>query len=166
MSIRIVMMSFLVVGLLLLGSCGGSGVRVGEVEHKDAVIEQIVSALKDSDKEALTSLFSTKALEEADSFENDVDYLFGLIQSEIDSWGKRDASSSGGSIEYGKKSIMLRYSFDLIKNSETYLFYIIDYYPDTIDPDNEGVYMLECRLPGSPNTGSWQERMRAGIYIH
>jgi hypothetical protein len=92
--------------------------------------------------------------------------LFELIQGEIDSWEKDDGWASDGSIEYGKRSDMFRYGFDLIKDNETYLFFIIDYSTDTINPDNEGVYMLELRLPGSPNTGSWQERMRPGIYIH
>nr|WP_278309018.1 DUF5104 domain-containing protein [Papillibacter cinnamivorans] len=78
----------------------------------------------------------------------------------MDSW------SSDGSIQNGNKSLMIRPGFKVKTNEEEYSFFVIDYNVDTIDPDNEGVYMLEVsKTSYSGEWGSWQDRMRAGIFI-
>ena len=128
-------------------------------------MEQIISAIKDNDKDALKALFSKKALDEDSSFDNELDNLFEFIQGNVDTW-TRDGLAGDGDIEYGKKSMMIRFPINVSTDKNNYEFYVIDYYTDTINPDNQGVYMLEVKLKGAPNTGSWQERMRAGIYIH
>lgn len=154
-------------GLLLLSSCdkGNGGITMSEEKRADARMEQIISAIKEKDKEALKSLFSKKALDEANDFESDVDYLFKFLQGNIDTW-ERDGIAGSESIDHGKKSLMIRFAINVKTDKDVYRFFVIDYNTDTINPDNEGVYMLEVRLADSPNTGSWQERMRAGIYIH
>jgi len=152
--------------VLLLSSCDKiGGIYVDDDKKADARMEQIISAIKEKDSDALKSLFSERALGEADDFETDIEYLFKILQGDIDSW-ERDGLSSEESIRYGKKTLMIRFAFDIKTDKDLYLCYLIDYITDTINPDNEGVYMLELRLPGSPNTGAWQERMRAGLYIH
>lgn len=154
-------------GLLLLSSCdkGNGGITMSEEKRADARMEQIISAIKEKDKEALKSLFSKKALDEANDFESDVDYLFKFLQGNIDTW-ERDGIAGSESIDHGKKSLMIRFAINVKTDKDVYRFFVIDYNKDTINPDNEGVYMLEVRLADSPNTGSWQDRMRAGIYIH
>ena len=154
-------------GLLLLSSCekGNGGITMSEEKRADARMEQIISAIKGKDKEALKSLFSKKALDEANDFENDVDYLFKFLQSNIDTW-ERDGIAGSESIDHGKKSLMIRFAINVNTDKDVYRFFVIDYNTDTINPDNEGIYMLEVRKADSPNTGSWQDRMRAGIYIH
>ena len=109
-------------------------------------------------------MFSKKALDEANDFENDADYLFEFLQGTIDTW-ERDGIAGSESIEYGKKSLMIRFAININTNKEVYRLFVIDYNTDTINPDNEGVYMLEVRTADSPNTGSWQQRMRAGISV-
>ena len=158
----------LLMGLLLFSSCAENKIGrifISDDIQADARVEQIISAIKDTDKNALKSLFSKKALDEAVGFDNDVDYLFELLQDEIESW-KRDGCSSDESTRYGKRTLMIRFAIDVNTDKDVYRFFVIDYATDTIDPDNQGVYMLEVRLADSPNTGSWQERMRAGLYIH
>ena len=153
-------------GLLLLSSCDeNGGMAMSDEQRADARMEQIILAIKEKDKEALKSLFSKKALDESIDFENDVDTLFGLFQADIDTW-ERDGIAGSESIRSGKKSSMIRYAINVNTDKEVYRLFVIDYYTDTIDPDNQGVYMLEVRLAESPNTGSWQERMRAGLYLH
>jgi hypothetical protein len=111
-------------------------------------------------------LFSKKALDEANDFENGVDYLFELLQGDVDTW-ERAGWSSGEMIEYGKKSLMIRFSFDVKTDKDTYHFFVIDYNTDTINPDNQGVYMLELiKFTDEKDLDSWQDRVRAGIYIH
>ena len=171
---KIILLTLLVLsGLLLLSSCAkigigsnGGGVPVSEDKKADARMNQIVSAIKDTDKEALKSLFSKKALDEDKNLENELDNLFGFLQGNIDTWALEDGWSSSESIDHGKNSLMIRFSFDLKTDKDSYSFFIIDYNPDTINPDNQGVYMLEVsKTSYSGEWESWQKRMRAGISI-
>jgi len=141
-------------------------VYIGEEKSADARIEQIISAVKNRDKNALKSLFSKKALEEATDLDKEIFYLFSFIQGDIKSW-ERDGWASSTAMEYGKKSWMIRFGFQIVSDVDEYDFFVIDYNTDTINPDNEGVYMIQLRKLSYEGSwgGSWQERMRAGIYI-
>ena len=167
MSKRIVLMLLILVNLMLFSSCGrNEGILVSEDKRADARMEQIVSAIKDKDNEALKSLFSKKALDEADDFVDGADSLFNFIQGDIVSWD-RDGFASNESIRGGKRSWMIRFGFTVKTNKDVYQFYVIDYNIDTISTDNQGVYMLELiDNYGKRKLESWQDRMRAGIYIH
>ena len=139
---------------------------MGEEKRADARMEQIVSAIKDKDSEALKSLFSKKALDEADDFVGGADSLFNFIQGGIESW-ERDGFASDESVGGGKRSWMIRFGFTVKTDKDVYQFFIIDYNVDTINPDNQGVYMLELiDNYGERELELWQDRMRAGIYIH
>ncbi len=168
---KIILMLLVLVSLILFSSCGkirgGSGRIIGSEEKQaDARIKQIISAIKDKDRESLKSLFSKEALDKADGFENDVDYLFELLQGNVDTW-ERDGWSSDESIKDGKKSLMIRFSFNVKTDKDTYHFFVIDYNKDTINPDNQGVYMLELiKFTDEKDLESWQDRMRAGLNIH
>lgn len=167
MSKKLIILLLLLMGLLLLSSCdkGNGGITMSEEERADARMEQIILAIKEEDGDALKSLFSKKALDEANEFENELNNLFEFFKGDINTYA-RDGWASDGDIEYGKKSLMIRFAINVNTDKEVYRLFVIDYNTDTINPDNEGVYMLEVRLADSPNTGSWQDRMRAGIYIH
>jgi len=162
---KIVILLLTLVSLISLSSCFGMR-TTSEGKRADERIEHMVSAIKDKDKEALKSLFSKKAIEEAEDFDSDAEYLFELIQGNIESW-ERDGWSSDERIDHGKKMMMIRYAFNLVTDEDTYRVFVIDYNIDTISPDNEGVYMLELiKFTDRSDLGPWQERMRAGIYIH
>jgi hypothetical protein len=173
MNKRNILMLLVLASLLLLSSCDGiaggngvGGIHVSEDKKADVLMEQIISAIKDEDSETIKSLFSKKAIDEANDFDNGITDLFDFIQGNIDAW-ERDGWSSDESIEYGKKSLMIRFSIIVNTDKEDYMLFVIDYNSDTIDPDNEGVYMLEIiKLADRKNLESWQDRMRAGIYIH
>ena len=168
---KIALMLVIVMSLFLFSSCDkighrneSGGIIIGEGQKADERMEQIISAIKANDKEALKSLFSKKALDEIDDLDGEVDSLFNFIQGDITSW-ERDGWASDESIEYGKKSLMIRFAINVNTDKDKYRFFIIDYSTDTINPDNEGVYMLEVRLAETHNSGSWQDRMRPGISI-
>lgn len=167
MSKRIILMLLILVSLLLFSSCDRNGeILVGEEEKSDARMEQIVSAIKDKDSKALKALFSKKALDETDDFVGGADSLFNFIQGDIESW-ERDGFASDESMNGGKRSWMIRFGFTVKTDKDLYQFFIIDYNVDTINPDNQGIYMLELiDNYGERELESWQDRMRAGIYIH
>ena len=167
-----IMVLLLIVGMLPLSGCimggpmGGRPLFSDTGQKADARLEKIVSAIKNKDEEELKSLFSNKALDEDNDIGNEIGYLFGLLQGDIVSW-ERDSLSSDESIQHGKRSLMIRFSFDIKTDKDLYRFFVIDFNVDTIEPDNQGIYMLELiEFTDTKDLNSWQDRMRAGIYIH
>lgn len=128
-------------------------------------MEQIVSSIQNSDKETLRLLFSQNALEFCDDFDNEAAAFFDFVQGEIESWELKPSSSHEIS-EYGKKTVMVISIFKVTTGVDVYSLMMIDYPTDTINPDNEGVYMLE--IVKESYDGEWkavEERMRPGIAI-
>lgn len=169
---KLIMTLFVGVIIFLFSSCykiersSTSGKNNMQEEQKaDERILQIVSAIKADDESALKSLFSRKAIDEADDFDGELDSLFDFIQGDISSWERSDWSSDE-TVRNGGTSLMLRSDYKVVTDVEEYSFFLIDYTVDTIDPNNEGVYMLEVsKLSYSGEWEAWQIRMRAGISI-
>ena len=169
---KIALIMFGLISILVFCSCNEierikeGGTSLTEDKQADLRMEQIVSALKEKDKEVLKSLFSKRAIDETEDFDNDVVYLFELVQGDVSSW-ERDGKSSDGLYEHGKKSLTLRFAFNYTTDEESYRFFVIDNYIDTIDPDNQGLYMLELiKFVDQKDLEAWQDRIRAGIYVH
>jgi hypothetical protein len=148
-STKIILILLVLVSLMSFNACDGisvgSGVgRMLESEEKsaDTRMEQIISAIKDKDKEALELLFSIKAVDEASGFDSGMDSLFDFVKGDIMSW-ERDGWASSESIDHGKKSLMIRSDYKVRTDKEEYSFFVVDYSVDSIDPDNEGIYMLQ-----------------------
>ena len=90
----------LLASILLLSSCskvGGGMISDDSDKKADKRMKQILETLKDEDQEALKAMFSKQALEEADDFDDNLDYLFKFLQGNVDSWA-RDRFDSEGSI--------------------------------------------------------------------
>jgi len=160
-------MLLVLICVLFLGSCNENrGIIVSEGVRSDARMDQIISALKDRDSAALKSLFSEKALDETNDIDSEIIRLFDFFQGEIESWEK-DGWASSESVRYGKKSLMIRFEFDIKTDIDAYTFFVMDYNTDTINRSNEGVFMLEVSKSSySGEWKGWQERMRAGIAIY
>lgn len=147
---------------ILLASCG---LVFDEHKHQASRVKAIVSALEERDSTALKTLFSQKALDEAD-WDDDVDSLFDFFDGNIIAWEQNDGSSGDTVVADGKKTVMLRYGFDVTTDTDKYCFFVIDYAEDTIDSSNKGLYMLEvCKESYGGKWDAWQDRMKAGISI-
>ena len=131
--------------VFMLNSCSlGGGRRVSlsnEYKHVDARMEQIMAAVKDKDGEALKALFSEKALGEAEDIDIGVDYLFNLTKGDIVSW-ERHGLGSREDIAYGKITQKIQVWYIVSTEEDKYLFFVIDFAEDTINPENEGMYTL------------------------
>ncbi|HEX9059711.1 MAG TPA: DUF5104 domain-containing protein [Clostridia bacterium] len=157
-----------IVSTFLFTSCSFGGGRTlvsSEDKKADARIEQILSAIKDKDRETIKALFSKQALDESKDFDSGIDYLLSFFQGDVKSW-KRDKWSSGESIEHGKKSVMLRSWYTVETDKDKYMFFIIDYTEDTINPNNAGLYTLRVIKAEDKDTQFtyWQDMKLAGIY--
>ena len=164
---KIIPILLIIASVLLLSSCDRikGNIFMSEEKRADIRMEQIISAIKEKDRDSLKSLFSKKALAEADSIDGGMDCLFDWLQGDIVSW-KREGLSSDKSIEQGKQSLMIRFSILINTNKDDFVIFVIDYNTDTINPDNEGVYMLETsKASYSGEWDFWQNRMCAGISV-
>jgi len=126
-------------------------------------MKQVVQAIENQDRNALKAMFSKQALDEADDFEESMDYLFELFQGQ----GKMkiinfDLGVVSESIEYGKRAKEVKSACDVITDDQGYVFFLIDYPVNTLEPDNVGLYTL--RITDSEEDLSWQERKLPGIY--
>lgn len=148
---------------MVLSSC--SGLIFNENKHANTQVEAIVSALENQDGETLKALFSNKALSEVD-WEKQLGALLNFYNGDILSWGMDQNTSSSTSVENGKKTVMLRYHFNIVTDTERYLFFLIDYPIDDQNTDNKGLYTLEIRkVSYTGELGYWTDRMKAGISI-
>lgn len=139
--------------------------HIDEGVMADERMEEIIAVLKEKNMESLKSLFSAKAISEAPNFENDFDRFFQFFQGTIETW-ERNSLSASRSIEYGKQSLMIRYGILISTDIDDYLLFVIDYNIDTVNPDNEGVYMLEISKQSYDGEwAGWQDRMVPGISI-
>ena len=132
----------------------------------DERAEQILSAIINKDNGALKSLFSKKALNEAEDIDTRIDGLFSFIQGDIGSW-ERGLVPFDESRKYLKKRILIRFTVEISTDKEKYQLFAVDFITDKINPANKGVYMLEIRKSSydANNLQPWRERICAGITI-
>ena len=108
----------------------------------DACVEKVFNSLKNKDTDELKSLFSKKAISEADNFNDSVDDLLSFIQGDLLSWNLDDSPVVSEEIENGNNSKQLVIWFYLKTNKQNYLVFLVDYPVDTINKDNAGLYSL------------------------
>ncbi|MDP4146397.1 MAG: DUF5104 domain-containing protein [Bacillota bacterium] len=162
-------MFLLLISILLLSSCslGDGRMMITDDSDKraDARMEQILKTIKNKDKDALKAMFSKQALKEANEFDGGMEYLFGFFQGNVVSW-KQDRFTAETTSDYGKKSVMLVSWYTVTTDKDKYMFFVIDYDKDTINPDNAGLYTLRAIKAEDEKTQFtyWQAMKIAGIY--
>lgn len=105
-------------------------------------IKQIYDALKKKDKVAIKTLFSKKAIIEADNFDDRIDELLNFIQGNVVSWEYDGTYVVDEHIHYGDRTKLIEAWYGLTTDEQEYGIYVLDYPIDTIEPDNAGLYTL------------------------
>ena len=132
--------------LLQLSSCTGRETSLARLYDTDAQtadkrLEQLLTAIEDKDELAIKSMFSKKALIEADDFDESVNYLFEFFEGQVREKGKSypavyEKKEAG---IHTKKSLWWNY----VQTDKTkYVFIFIEYIENTEDPDIIGLYSL------------------------
>jgi hypothetical protein len=167
---KILIVFLLLSSYMLFGSCSMGGRKMifdDDDTRADARMERLVDAIENKDRDAIKSIFSERAKEEASDFDGDVDVLFEFIQGSV-VLRERDALLGTSRIDYGKKSVKLAYRYTVTTDNDKYLFYVIDYTQDTIAPKNAGLFavrVIKAEDDASPSVSSEELEKRAGIYI-
>jgi hypothetical protein len=143
------------------------GCSIFRTEHDIAAehLEVVLTAIEEKDGDAIKSLFSKKALSVAEDIDGGIDYIFGLVQGDIVSWEER-IFGSGDNIRYGKVSKRLYVWFTLVTTEDTYTVFMLDYYKDTIEPENQGLYALRVyrKADAATQGGDWVMLSVPGVY--
>jgi hypothetical protein len=159
-----------IISILLLNFCSGKGGRMMITDDSDRKIEdqmeQILESIKNKDQYALKAMFSKCALDEVENFDESIEYLFKYFEGNIDS-KKRNSFSSETSIDYGKKSVKFLYSYTVTTDKDKYLFFVIDFAEDTINPNNTGLYTLRVISDEDKEAqfAYWEDMEIAGICV-
>ena len=149
---------------MVLSSC--SGLIFNEDEHAKNRIEDIISAIEEQDGDKLKNLFSSKALDEVENWEESIAALFMFVEGNITSHSSKQSVSTGTSVEDCEISIRMCYSFYIVTETNRYSVFLIDYPVDTQNKDNKGLYMLEVHdLSYTGKLEAWQDCIKAGISI-
>ena len=135
------------------------------VQAANTRMEEVASAINAKDRGMLKQLFSELAQEEDNNLDAEIDELFEFISSKVISW-ERDSFMGKTANDYGKKTRFLRSVFVASSDNCKYYIVLYDYFVDTRNVKNEGLYMLEVsRFDYDGEWSPWQNRMRAGISI-
>ncbi len=145
---KFIISAILILSMLFLSSCSLGYSRTAMLNRDsddtkaNARLEQVIGAIKNKDKENLKSLFSQKALSEADDFDGSTNDLLDFFQGEIESWKKPSGPGVLESNNHGhvKKEVNSYYYVNTDK--QKYFFLLQDYPVDTDHPDNVGLYLL------------------------
>ena len=104
-------------------------------------LELLLKALEGKDKNTIKSMFSKKALSEANDFDAHLDHLFDFFQGEVQKWDKCYPATNE-QLDHGRVIKKLSWWTYVYTDKEKYIFIIIDYTKDTDHPDNIGLYTL------------------------
>lgn len=157
----------LLVSILALNACimeDGGTITIMDFDERsaDKIMKQVVKALEKEDKNALKGLFSKQALEEGKEFDENLDYLFEIFQGKLKPYDF-DYGPVDTKMGYGKRQSEIKIYFNIDIGEESYLFFLVDYPINTLNPDNLGLYTL--RVTNYEEDLSWQEKRVPGIYI-
>ena len=176
-------LALLFVGVLLFGSCsllngklaGTEGEDMSrnntfrlsaDDEISDAMFTSILEAIKTKDSEAIKGLFSKQALAEDKNIDASIEYLFNLFDGEVVSW-ERDTLSSDESFRNGKSYNLIHSWYTVNTKDHIYLFLLLNYERNTINPDLQGLYTLHGIDSQYAKTqwGNWVELEFPGVYM-
>lgn len=156
---------------LLLCSCGTVGGWLhGRFDDSgsrtDAVLEQLLEAAEGGDSGGVEELFSQRALDEADGFDQQVSGLFAFFQGAVESW-ERTGLSGSSSVEDGEKEQKNISFYDVMTSESVYVFVLIYCSENTADLDSVGLYSL--RVVSKENEDDyltdWEDMEIPGICI-
>ena len=137
--------------VLLLTSCSSGGLNMwsrfydDDEEISNARMEKVLEAVKKEDKDALKTMFSKKAISQAEHFDESIVELFDFFQGDLVSYNDWSGPRAEGGINEdgtGRKWKELYSSYDIDTSKQKYRLAIQEFVQDTADADNVGIWSL------------------------
>ncbi|MDR3315384.1 MAG: DUF5104 domain-containing protein [Coriobacteriales bacterium] len=126
----------------LLSSCQWIGNMrkelINEFEESDKVAQQAITAIENKDEDALTALFSKRALVEADGFEEGISYTFNLYKGDYVGIERGYFIISDNYGADRKQWVDVRYKVTTTEG--VYWLYLEYFFINAVDSEAEGLY--------------------------
>lgn len=134
-------------------------------EQADYLMELILDALKNKDKNTLREMFSKQSLLETDDINNGIEYLFDFFKGEVVSW-ERDGQIVSEKNDYGDKVKEVKTWYNIDTEKQRYRVFLLDYITYTGKPENVGLYALRVIKAEDEETQFtfWQDMKIPGIF--
>lgn len=132
-----------VMGLFLM-SCSQIKVRTMKSDFESIsqiMLDKIIDLISKNDENGLKKLFSKKALSDAESIDVNIKWLISSFKGEIKKQGMFKYLLND-EINHGKITSENSFCVEVTTTFNKYVFTVIYYPEDTINPDNQGVYAL------------------------
>lgn len=155
-------------GLQKLGDNSKSiGFAMESLDKKsDIIFEEILNAINNRDSDEIKGMLSKTALAEETDIDSSIEYLFNLFDGEVVSW-ERDSLSADESSRENGYSRMIRTWYTVNTENSKYLFLILNYDKNSIDPDLKGIYTLHGIDEADENAlwDNWFGLQIPGVYM-
>ena len=129
------------ISINLITGCGRS-FWDSDQKVSDNIVEKIIDGINNKDADTIKELFSEYAIDNSESIDEDIQYLFELIDGNVVSY---EESSPAGSFESSDKDykIKLISSYYYVSTAtEKYYFLIDNYSKNTFESEKQGVKCL------------------------
>lgn len=152
--------------LLMLG-ISGCAIPLPFNQQKQArsTAERIISAIADKDIDELRSLFSIKAIEDSDSFDEGIQHILYVIEGDVQSidFGASDNEILRG--DPGDRTSILKNQYIVTTTSDKYLLFTTEYVESTVEPELLGLYQLQIIKEDDKELEFfWGSNFGSGIY--
>ena len=145
---KIILTVIVTITIFPLTSCSLLGSLIerfgGETDKERGIrrVEEIMRAIENRDREAIISMFSKQVIQDNQDIDKGIDYLFGLVEGEYESY-KSNGSSMGRSNARIKIIYQeYRYDFYITTSKNEYYHNFIDRNIDSENPENVGVFSI------------------------
>jgi len=130
---------------------------------------KIIKAMNENDPDKIRTFFSQKAISESNDLEENINTICSSLENRVLDY-KFEMGIESDDIEYGQKSKLICYNFNIYTDTETYVLFIIEYTTDTFKPENKGIYSItfeaQYDADNNVNFNYWQDRMIPGLHIY
>ena len=156
---------------IILSACTVNPQRLMDFKASDKIANdtcrQIIEAIQKQDAVALKSLFAAAVQDDIDTLEQDIDTLFNFIQGDITFFSQAGILPEYTK-NYGERTTIIKASFLIETNTNTYCMAIKECAEDTVNAQNVGIisiYIINAVVWNSDYVyyggGEWKQ----GIHI-
>lgn len=129
---------------LAFSACSSeSGLGTSDREIADKKFDEVIDAIKNGDKDRLSSLFSKNAINGAENFDESVDELLDYVQGDIESYSDwSGALTVDRSSEEDEVVEIIEASYEVKTSEGDYRFAIVFFTSNTTEQNDVGIWSL------------------------
>jgi hypothetical protein len=135
--------------MMMMGLMGCSSLPkdllVNERRESERIAQRIIEALEEKDEDALRSLFSTRALAEADDLDEGLKYIMSVYKGSFITYENTGADNSNYFGAPGRTR-MVKIGFEVTTDEEAYYLYFRYWLINEQDLSAEGLYMIKLDM--------------------